>query len=446
MEVPITGRFEWIWLVLGGSAYVYYLVLKLPKGIPRLLALVPLLPFYIIVSWRGQTCLERALLSFFFLWMGIFKLIMVAYEYGPATDPWIISSFSCFLTGMSFSMHMNPDPLPMTSSEPQEQTDGREEVKHKVSSLTVGKNGNGLHSRKGGNRWNETAVAGKERRQEILSKLKSRSRSRVVGGVPRWLEFFAYSLDWRVVLLRCLFYLAFVGVWVQQYMTQAHIPQLILYFSYSILLYTGVLLVFELPAAIAASVFKVELPAQFNMPFLATSIADFWGRRWNLLVNNLLRVSIYIPILQAFGGRSGKRPSFQVKVLAVLASFTVSGIMHEIIFFYMSRTAPTFEATMFFVLNGAGTLLESWLQRKKYYNPSKLMGWFVTFCFVFFTAAWLFFPPLVRDGSDRQIIKELNRFVLWIRDLAFNSSRGFIGWVFAGSMFHTSESELGTAE
>ncbi|KAL3691803.1 hypothetical protein R1sor_005454 [Riccia sorocarpa] len=264
--------------------------------------------------------------------MGAFKLIMLAYDYGPGKDPWMMSSFTRFLTGMSFTIHMNPDPVPSIESK-----EG-EEISDNVST-TDGKNGSGLHLRKSRYRDNQTEVAAEEKRKEDLAKMEGGSRD--------------------VTPFFCIL---------------------------------GVLFTFELPTAIAASFFQVELPAQFNMPFFATSIGDFWGRRWNLLVNNLLKVSVYFPILEAFGGRSGKRPSFQVKALAVLASFTVSGLMHELIFFYMSQKAPTFEYTMFFVLNGVGTILESWLKRKKYYNPSKLVGWLVTFCFVFFYCLMALFP------------------------------------------------------
>ncbi|EIE82189.1 hypothetical protein RO3G_06894 [Rhizopus delemar RA 99-880] len=31
----------------------------------------------------------------------------------------------------------------------------------------------------------------------------------------------------------------------------------------------------------------------FNQPFLATSLQDFWGRRWNLIVRNLFFKQTY---------------------------------------------------------------------------------------------------------------------------------------------------------
>ncbi|PWA48106.1 long-chain-alcohol O-fatty-acyltransferase [Artemisia annua] len=42
--------------------------------------------------------------------------------------------------------------------------------------------------------------------------------------------------------------------------------------------------------------FKFEIEPQFNEPYLATSLQDFWGRRWNLVVSSILRPIVYNPI------------------------------------------------------------------------------------------------------------------------------------------------------
>ena len=40
------------------------------------------------------------------------------------------------------------------------------------------------------------------------------------------------------------------------------------------------------------------LQPHFDSPYLATSLRDFWGRRWNLTAANTLRFLVYEPILQ----------------------------------------------------------------------------------------------------------------------------------------------------
>jgi len=67
---------------------------------------------------------------------------------------------------------------------------------------------------------------------------------------------------------------------------------------YSFFIYIAVSLIFEGIAALVSPLMGIELEPSFNKPFLADSLADFWGKRWNLLVSNLLRVSIYDPVVR----------------------------------------------------------------------------------------------------------------------------------------------------
>lgn len=72
-----------------GMAYVYYGVMKLlPKGMWRLLALLPLLAFYVYMPLKLGTVFERGLLSCFFTWLTSFKLVLLCWDAGPAFDPW----------------------------------------------------------------------------------------------------------------------------------------------------------------------------------------------------------------------------------------------------------------------------------------------------------------------------------------------------------------------
>ena len=42
----------------------------------------------------------------------------------------------------------------------------------------------------------------------------------------------------------------------------------------------------------------------------------------------------------------------------MLASFLVSGLMHELLFYYVRRASPTWEITWYFVLHGASVVVE----------------------------------------------------------------------------------------
>jgi hypothetical protein len=89
-----------------GMAYVYYGVMKLPKGVWRLFALLPLIAFYIYMPLKLATVFERGFVSFLFTWLTTFKLLLLCWDAGPAADPWAFSSFPRFLAVISLSLQL----------------------------------------------------------------------------------------------------------------------------------------------------------------------------------------------------------------------------------------------------------------------------------------------------------------------------------------------------
>lgn len=124
------------------------------------------------------------------------------------------------------------------------------------------------------------------------------------------------------------------------------------------------------------------------------------------MVTSVLRDAVYKPASSICGPILGPR---RATMLGIVAAFVVSGLMHELIFYYVTREAPTWEVTRFFVLHGLCVVGE--------FGVKKLLGqpnWGVcsavygpmTVAFVIGTAHWLFFSPLVRNGADERAAKE----------------------------------------
>ncbi len=70
----------------------------------------------------------------------------------------------------------------------------------------------------------------------------------------------------------------------------------------------------------AAEVYGVELQTNFERPYLAVSIKDFW-RRWHISLSSWLRDYVYIPL---GGNRKGKVRRY----INLMLTFFVSGIWH----------------------------------------------------------------------------------------------------------------------
>jgi D-alanyl-lipoteichoic acid acyltransferase DltB (MBOAT superfamily) len=67
-------------------------------------------------------------------------------------------------------------------------------------------------------------------------------------------------------------------------------------------------------------VFGIELSKNFNFPYLATSIADFW-RRWHITLTYWFRDYVYFPL----GGNKVSRSRWAFNIMAV---FLLSGLWH----------------------------------------------------------------------------------------------------------------------
>ncbi|KAI5333941.1 hypothetical protein L3X38_024073 [Prunus dulcis] len=190
----------------------------------------------------------------------------------------------------------------------------------------------------------------------------------------------------------------------------------ILLSQYCCMLYLFVDIIVGLSNATLRALLGVQLESPSNEPYLSTSLQDFWGRRWNLMVTNTLRHTIYKPVQLAMETFLGPK---WASLPAVFVAFLVSGLMHELIFFYMTRVPPTWEVTWYFVLHGMCLVVEFGVKRALSGGRWQL-HWIVstplTIGFVMVTATWLFFPPLVRNGVDARAIEECKELVEFMKE------------------------------
>ncbi|PWA77640.1 putative long-chain-alcohol O-fatty-acyltransferase 5 [Artemisia annua] len=159
--------------------------------------------------------------------------------------------------------------------------------------------------------------------------------------------------------------------------------------------------------------YDFEIEPQFNEPYLASSLQDFWGRRWNRMASRILRPFFYDPVRVYWTPILGK---LWGQMLGIVVTFVVSGLIHELMYAYVTCVWPTWEVTWFFVLHGVCSAAE--LAVKKATKDKFQLPWVVsmpiTLSFVLVTGFWLFFPQIVRNGVDVKAIDEysfiVNRF------------------------------------
>jgi hypothetical protein len=110
------------------------------------------------------------------------------------------------------------------------------------------------------------------------------------------------------------------------------------------------------------AVFTGTVPEPFSdRPLLcSTSPADFWGRRWNLLIHRALKDGIFRPVLSLTGS----------KMLGVWAVFTASGLFHEHVLRVVFHKFPSAHGTtlVFFWWHAILLLVEGYMG----WPPSRL--------------------------------------------------------------------------
>jgi hypothetical protein len=206
------------------------------------------------------------------------------------------------------------------------------------------------------------------------------------------------------------------------YLQKDHIHPKMVLLLYCVYLYIGLELVLAVVAAFARVYLRLELEPQFHEPYLATSLQDFWGRRWNLMVTSILHPTVYNPVMSISSRLIGRK---WAALPGVLASFLVSGIMHEIIFYYIGRKKPTWELTCFFFLHGISLAIE--IVIKKAFNGkwqlATVVSRLLTLAFVVATAMWLFMPQVLYADFDVKARRECIAFVNFVKDIITIDSR-----------------------
>ncbi|TMX04899.1 hypothetical protein EJD97_004078 [Solanum chilense] len=184
---------------------------------------------------------------------------------------------------------------------------------------------------------------------------------------------------------------------------------------YCLHIYLAVEFILAITVIPVRALLGLEIEPQFNDPYLATSLQDFWGRRWNLMVPGILRPAVYFPVRGILTSSLGKELA---SLPAIFATFLVSGLMHELIYYYLSRVRPTWEVTWFFVFHGICVCIE--VTVKKFFHGgwqmNRVVSGVLTLAFVAWTGDWLFFPQIIRNGLDQKAINEYYVMVDLVKD------------------------------
>ncbi len=129
-----------------------------------------------------------------------------------------------------------------------------------------------------------------------------------------------------------------------------------------------------------SQLFGIHLPQNFNSPYKALSIDDFW-KRWHITLTRFLTKYIYIPL---GGNRKGTIRTY----LNILIVFIISGIWHGVGLSFL----------FWGLLHGVAQMLSRIFKKAYSYIP-KAVQWFCTFIFV--NIAWVYFRSTTLGNAHK---------------------------------------------
>jgi alginate O-acetyltransferase complex protein AlgI len=131
-----------------------------------------------------------------------------------------------------------------------------------------------------------------------------------------------------------------------------------------------------------ALLFNIRLPSNFNSPYKAKDIQDFW-RRWHMTLSRFLRDYVYIPL-------GGNRNSNILTYRNLFLTFLLGGIWH----------GAGWGFVIWGVLHGLAVVVNR-LWKSFGIKINGWMAWFITFNFV--NLAWVFFRAKDFDDAIKVI-------------------------------------------
>ena len=129
----------------------------------------------------------------------------------------------------------------------------------------------------------------------------------------------------------------------------------------------------------------VEAKPLMHWPVLATSVSDFWGRRWNTAFRDLTHRFLFRPLVARIGAR-----------WAVGVGFLFSGLIHEVVISLPARGGYG-GPTLFFVVQGVALLIERSALGRRIGLGRGIRGRLFTAVVLLAPVYGLFHPPFVLE-------------------------------------------------
>jgi hypothetical protein len=127
----------------------------------------------------------------------------------------------------------------------------------------------------------------------------------------------------------------------------------------------------------------VDAKPLMDWPIVATSLSEFWGRRWNRAFRDLTHRFLFRPLTPRLGAMG-----------ALIVGFFVSGLVHDAVISWPAQGGYGLP-TLFFLIQGAGIAAERSRVGRRFGLGKGWRGWAFAACLLIGPAPLLFHRPFV---------------------------------------------------
>ena len=189
---------------------------------------------------------------------------------------------------------------------------------------------------------------------------KTISKTEYLDNLGKGIEYILQGLVYKMILSQLIFDKINI-ISEATYTTKNLIIYMYLYGFYLFFDFAG----YSLMAVGVSKIFGIDTPMNFNKPFLAKDMKDFWNR-WHMSLSHWFRDFVFSRLVFAMFKKKIFKSSLTTAMVAYIVNMTLMGVWHGINFSYL----------LYGLYHGIILAITEYFQKTKFYKNNKNKKWF----------------------------------------------------------------------
>lgn len=189
---------------------------------------------------------------------------------------------------------------------------------------------------------------------------KTISKTEYLDNLGKGIEYILQGLVYKIILSQLIFDKINI-ISEATYTTKNLTIYMYLYGFYLFFDFAG----YSLMAVGVSKIFGIDTPMNFNKPFLAKDMKDFWNR-WHMSLSHWFRNFVFSRLVFAMFKKKIFKSSLTTAMVAYIVNMTLMGVWHGINFSYL----------LYGLYHGIILAITEYFQKTKFYKNNKNKKWF----------------------------------------------------------------------